>query len=47
MEMDFGPAQEFDEQDIINAIASQDSERNTEKSKQTTWIKRAQYMVFG
>ncbi|KAJ6030817.1 hypothetical protein N7460_011083 [Penicillium canescens] len=47
MEMDFGPAREFDEQDIINAIATEDADRNTEKSKQTTWIKRAQYMVFG
>ncbi|KAJ6011795.1 hypothetical protein N7522_002150 [Penicillium canescens] len=47
MEMDFGPARKFDEQDIINAIATEDADRNTEKSKQTTWIKRAQYMVFG
>ncbi|KAJ6100227.1 hypothetical protein N7467_001762 [Penicillium canescens] len=47
MEMDFGPAREFDEQDIINAIATEDADRNTEKSKQTTWIKRARYMVFG
>ena len=45
--MDFGPARAFDEQDLINAIAAEDAERNPENNKQKTWRKRAQYAVFG
>ncbi|OQD81617.1 hypothetical protein PENANT_c026G10140 [Penicillium antarcticum] len=46
-EMDFGAAREFDDQDMIDAITTEDAERSPEKSKQTTWTKRAQYMIFG
>jgi len=45
--MDFGPARAFDEQDLINAIATEDAEREPEKDKTKSWIKRVQYMVFG
>jgi hypothetical protein len=45
--MDFSAAREFDDQDLIHSIATEDAERNNEKNKQTTWIKRAQYMIFG
>ncbi|CAI7602855.1 unnamed protein product [Penicillium glandicola] len=48
LDMDFGPARAFDEQDLINAIATEDAERDTEKkSKKEIWTKRVQYMVFG
>ncbi|KAJ5753399.1 uncharacterized protein N7511_007552 [Penicillium nucicola] len=46
-EMDFSAAREFDDQDVINNIASEDADRDPEKIRQTTWIKRARYMVFG
>lgn len=47
VDMDFGPARAFDEQDLINAIAAEDAERDPEKHKRQTWIKRVLYMVFG
>jgi hypothetical protein len=46
-EMDFSAAREFDDQDLVHSIATEDAERNNEKNKHATWIKRAQYMVFG
>lgn len=45
--MDFGPARAFDEQDLINAIATEDAERDPEKNKRETWTKRVLYMVLG
>lgn len=45
--MDFSPARAFDEQDVINAIATEDSQQEPEKNETKTWIKRAMYMVFG
>ncbi|KAJ5394594.1 uncharacterized protein N7487_012235 [Penicillium crustosum] len=47
VDMDFGPARAFDEQDLINAIAAEDAERDPEKNKRQTWTKRVLYMVFG
>lgn len=45
--MDFGPARAFDDQDLINAIAAEDAERDPGKTRQKTWRKRAKYMIFG
>jgi amino acid transporter len=47
IDMDFSPARAFDEQDVINAIATEDSQQEPEKDETKTWIKRAMYMVFG
>ncbi|KAJ5962952.1 hypothetical protein N7501_007893 [Penicillium viridicatum] len=48
VDMDFGPARAFDEQDLINAIAAEDVERDSEKkNKRQTWKKRVLYMVLG
>jgi amino acid transporter len=45
--MDFGPARAFDEQDLVNAIATESSDQKPEKNEAKTWIKRIQYMVLG
>ncbi|KAJ5501057.1 hypothetical protein N7527_012178 [Penicillium freii] len=48
VDMDFGPARAFDEQDLINAIAAEDAEGDSEKkNKRQTWTKRVLYMVLG
>ncbi|KAJ6014143.1 hypothetical protein N7540_008734 [Penicillium herquei] len=44
-EMDFSPAEYFDEEDRLNEIAAQQQESTyTEKG---IWVKRARYLVFG
>lgn len=45
--MDFGPAKAFDEQDVINAIATESTPPSLEGADKRRWFKRAQYMVFG
>jgi hypothetical protein len=44
IEMDFGPARASDEQDLSNALATENLEREPEKNESKTWIKRVQYM---
>ncbi|CAG8077049.1 unnamed protein product [Penicillium salamii] len=47
IDMDFGPARPFDEQDLINAIASENMPQDPEGNDKQRWFKRAQYMIFG
>jgi amino acid transporter len=44
--MDFSPARAFDEQDLINAVATENTQE-PEQIENKRWIKRVQYMVFG
>ena len=45
--MEFGTAKAFDEQDVINAIASESMPQDLETTGKQRWYKRVQYMVFG
>ncbi|CAG8284879.1 unnamed protein product [Penicillium olsonii] len=47
IDMDFGTAKAFDEQDVINAIASESMPQDLETTGKQRWYKRVQYMVFG